>query len=158
VVWWQTALVALGSAVIGGVLSWFGSFLLFRSQTKARRREEAGRLVGEAMAALRELDPQVFLERLQLHERGAELMQEKAERWLRAAGGLDVLHASRPTMDEAGALAYSVIERARLVVLRMTEEVVAGRGYPNEAWWNAVLPAYQHCLDSLERMVRCLDK
>jgi hypothetical protein len=61
-------------------------------------------------------------------------------------------------MDEAGALAYGVIKRARLVVLRITEEVVPGRGYPKEAWWNAVLPAYQHCLDTLERILRCLDE
>jgi hypothetical protein len=140
------------------VLTWSGSFLLFRAQRKARRREEEGRLVGEAMAALRELDPEVFLERLQLHERGAELMHEKAERWLRAAGGLDVLRASRPAMDEAGALAYGAIDRARLVVLRMTEEVVPGRAYPTQAWWDAVLPAYEHCLNSLERLVRCLDE
>lgn len=155
-VWWQTAVVALGSAVVGGLLSWSGSFLLFRIETKARRREEEGHIVGEAMAAMRELDPEVFMERLQLHERGAELMQEKAERWLRAAGGLDVLRASRPAMDEAGALAYGVIERSRLVVIRMTEEV-AVRNYPSDAWWNAVLPAYQDCLERLERLVRCLD-
>jgi hypothetical protein len=30
---------------------------LLRAQTKAHRREEEGRLVGEAMAALREKDP-----------------------------------------------------------------------------------------------------
>jgi|SRR5205085_11628497 len=156
-VWWQTAVVAFGSAVGGGGLSWFGSLLTFRAQTRVRRREEEGRVVGEAMAALRELDPEVFIERLQLHERGADLMREKAERWLKAAGGLDVLRASRPAMDEAGALAYGVIEHARLVVLRMTEEVSAS-GYPSGAWWDAVLPEYENCLASLERLVRCLDE
>lgn len=155
-VWWQTAVVAFGSAVLGGVLSWFGSLLTFRAKTRVRRREEEGRVVGEAMAALRELDPEVFIERLQLHERGADLMREKAERWLRAAGGLDVLRASRPAMDEAGALAYGVIEHSRLVVLRMTEQVTAN-GYPTGAWWDAVLPAYENGLASLERLVRCLD-
>jgi hypothetical protein len=149
--------VAFGSAVLGGVLSWLGSLLTFRAQTTVRRREEEGRVVGEAMAALRELDPEVFIERLQLHERGADLMREKAERWLRAAGGLDVLRASRPAMDEAGALAYGVIEHSRLVVLRMTEEVTAS-GHPAGAWWDAVLPEYENCLASLERLVRCLDE
>lgn len=156
-VWWQTAVVAFGSALLGGVLSWFGSFFTLRAQTRARRREDEGRVVGEAMAALRELDPEVFMERLKLHEHGADLMREKVERWLRAAGGLDVLRASRPVMDEAGALAYGVIEHTRLVVLRMTEEVAA-HGHPREAWWNAVLPAYENCLESLERLVRCLDE
>ena len=84
-------------------------------------------------------------------------MREKAERWLKAAGGLDVLRASRPVMDEAGALAYGVIEHARLVVLRMTEEVSAS-GCPSGAWWDAVLPEYENCLASLERLVRCLDE
>jgi hypothetical protein len=59
-------------------------------------------------------------------------------------------------MDEAGALAFGVIEDGRLVVLRMTEEV-ARRGYPSDAWWDAVLPRYHACVEKLERMVRCLD-
>jgi len=155
--WWQTAVVALGSALVGGGLSWFGSFALLRAQTKTRRRDEAGRIIGEALAAIRELDPEVFVERLQLHERGVDLMQEKADRWLRAAGGLDVLRATRPDMDEVGALAQGVIKDSRLVVLRMTEEVAGRRGYPSEAWWKAVLPAYRSSVDRLERMVSCLD-
>lgn len=84
--WWQTALVALGSAVVVGVLSWSGSYGLFRAQRNARYREEAARLIGEAMAALRELDPEVFLERMQLDERGAEVMGRKVERWIAARG------------------------------------------------------------------------
>lgn len=157
-VWWQTAVVALGAALVGGVLSWSGSLTLFRAQTKARRRDEAGRIVGEALGAMRELDPEVFVERLQLHPYGTELMQEKADRWLRAAGGLDVLRASRPATDEAGALAFGVIQDSRLVVLRMTEEVAARQGYPSDQWRNAVVPRYESCLDRLERLVRCLDE
>src|SRR5947209_3094614 len=126
-IWWETALVALGSSIVGGLLSWLGSFLLLRAQTRSRRREEAGRFVGEALAALRELDPDVYLERLQLEERGREQMQAKADRWLRAAGGLEVLRASRPELEETGTLVLGVLKDARLVVLRMTEQARGDR-------------------------------
>jgi hypothetical protein len=155
VVWWQTALVALASSAVGGALTWWGSYFVFKQQERVRRREEAARIAGAAIAALRELDPQVFVERLQLHERGREMMVQKWERWVSAAGGLDVLRAMYPD-TEVARLAESVIGKGQLVVLRLDEQVRAGQGYPGQGWWDAVGGRYEEAADDAGRLVRAV--
>ena len=138
---------------MGGALTWWGSYFVFRRQERARRREEGGRLAGAAMAALRELEPDVFVERLQLHERGREMMVEKWDRWLSAAGGLDVLRVLYPS-GEVATLVESLIVRGRLVAWRLDEQVTGRGGYPDETWLTVVGGEYLEALDESERLIR----
>ena len=153
--WWQTAVVSVGSAVVGGLLTAWGTYFVFTQQTRERRREEAARFVGAALTALRQIDPTIYLPRLQAEPplRADELMEERRTRWLAAAAGLDVLRARYPDRD-VPKLAESVIRKGELVVIRLGEQLEAE--YPDDAWWAAVGGVYSTAIEDAEKLLRAL--
>src|SRR5205823_3195396 len=78
----------LASTALGGGIAIAGSGLLAWRQDRRRRREEAARLAGAALAALRELDPEVWGDRLELRA------PDESARVMAAASGRDGLKRS----------------------------------------------------------------
>lgn len=149
--WWQTALVALASSAVGGILTTAGSDFLERRRSADRRREEAARAVGAALAALREIDPEVWGDRLAVRADALGIVVNKRDQWLTAAGGLDVLAAWHPNARVAE-LVETIVDRAGLVLIRLDE--VAHGADVDEAWRVAIPRAYQQAVSAARELVR----
>jgi hypothetical protein len=119
-----------------------------------RRREEAARLAGAALAALRELDPEVWGERLELRapdESARVMAAAKRTRWLEAVDGLYVLVALNPN-SRVAELARIVIARGGLVSIRLVE--VADGASISDAWRDAIPQVYTEGVEAAEKLVR----
>jgi hypothetical protein len=119
-----------------------------------RRREEAARLAGAALAALRELDPEVWGERLELRapdESARVMAAAKRTRWLEAVDGLYVLVALNPK-SRVAELARIVIARGGLVSIRLVE--VADGASISDAWREAIPQVYTEGVEAAEKLVR----
>jgi hypothetical protein len=153
-VWWQTLVVALASSVSGGLLVSSGNYFLYRQQRRHEEREQALSTIGSVLAALREIDPDVYVERLRVDERGRELIADKRARWLSAVDRLEILRARQP-VSEVSDLAKSVIKKGTLVLIRLDEMVGAGRAV-STAWLEAIPPRYQEAVEEAERLAQLL--
>lgn len=151
--WWQTLIIALASSIIGGVLTSAGTYLVDRQRQQTQRRERAIGAVAAALAALRELDPEVYAERLR-DERAPELMADKRTRWLAAAGQLEVLAARHPD-SEIATLVESVIKKGGLMVLRLSEQVGTTRDV-SDAWLKVIPEQHRAAIEDARRLARLL--
>jgi hypothetical protein len=144
----------LASTAVGGAIAIAGSGILVRWQDRLRRREEAARIAGAALAALRELNPEVWGERIALQspaESARITTAAKRTRWLDAVGGLYVLVALYPTSRVAD-LARTIIARGDLVSIRLNE--VADGARITEAWEKAIPEHYHEGVGAAEELVR----
>lgn len=138
-------------------LTWFGSYSVFRLQEKARRLEAARRSVGAALAALRELNPEVWVPRLQADRFGArKLMESKRTLWLSAAGELEVLRATFPD-TEVARLAEKVLDRGHLVMILVSEQVSATQE-PRQQWWDVIGGAHEAAVTAAKELLRAIGK
>jgi hypothetical protein len=151
VVWWQTLVVALSSSIAGGVLTSVGTYAIYLQQKRNRERHQAVETVAAALAALREIDPDVYAERLRLDDRGRELIADKRARWLEAVGRLEILAATHP--GEIAKLSESVITKGGLVLIRLDEQVGATSEI-SMAWLEAVPAAYKTAVDDARKIAR----
>jgi hypothetical protein len=144
----------LASTALGGGIAIAGSGFLGRRQDRLRRREEEARIAGTALAALRELDPEVWGERLALRastESTRGMAAAKRTRWLEAVDGLYVLVALNPNSKTAE-LARIVIARGGLVSIRLVE--VADGASITDAWREAIPQVFAEGLEAAEELVR----
>jgi hypothetical protein len=153
---WPTAAVALASSGIGGSLAIAGGGFSARRQERLRRREEAARIAAAALAALYELNPEVWGDRIDTREtnrpeEALAMAAEKRERWLEAADGLYVLLALYPGGPIADH-ARSVINGGNVLSIRL-DEVAHGAGI-GEAWRTAMPEAHARALEAAESLVR----
>jgi hypothetical protein len=154
VVWWQTLLVALASSVVGGVLAQLGGSLLYRQQQRTRDRERAAETLGAVLTALREISPDTYAERLRIDPRAGELIMDKRDRWLDAAGRLEVLVALRREAEVA-TLGESVIKKGNLLLIRL-DEMVGAANPPSQAWLEAIPPRYEEAVHDVRELVRII--
>jgi hypothetical protein len=116
-----------------------GADYVSRRQEGRRRREEASRVVGAVIGALRELDPDTWGDRLEYRreqdaggqEEALGTAAKKRERWLAASDGLEILVAQHP-QGRIAACAERVITRGNLVSIRLDE--VAHGARIDESW------------------------
>lgn len=153
-VWWQTLLVALASSIVGGVLTSTGTYLVNVQQRRTQKREQAVETIAAILTALRELDPEVYGERLRFDERGRELIADKRARWLAAASRLEVLAAMHPG-SEIASMSDSVIKRGGLVLIRLDERVGAASSV-SDAWLTAIPEQHRAAVEDARRLVRLI--
>lgn len=152
--WWETGIVAIASTVTGGALTFASTYGLARRQDRLRRREEAARIVGAALGALRQLDPEVWGERIKLAgpERGLQLVTERWALWLAAATGLEVLVALNPGSRTAE-LAGVTLAKGNTVAIRLDELARLGANI-NEAWTTQIPIVHGEALDAARELAR----
>ena len=157
-IWWQTALIALGSSLLGGVVVTIVQAWFRRGERAAdireKRREEAGRIVGPAFASLRDLEPNANVGALRGNERAQEALEGKWDRWLAAAGVLEVLGATHPDSDVAE-LSESVISKGTDLLARLHIAIQAG-GAQEQAWWDAVNSLRDEAMAEARQLVRAV--
>jgi hypothetical protein len=153
-VWWQTLLVALASSIVGGVLTSAGTYAMNVQQQRSQKRVQAVESIAAILTALRELDPEVYGERLRLDERGRELIADKRTRWLAAAGRLEVLAATHPDSDIAS-LSESVISKGGLVLIRLDERIDAASEL-SDAWLKAIPEQHRAAIEDARRLARLM--
>lgn len=145
--WWHGPATWLASTLAGGGLTIAGADFVSRRTEERRRREEASRLVGAALGALRELDPETWGDRIEYRreqdasgkDEALAMAVSKRERWLTASDGLEVLAAVHPETKIAE-LADKVIDRGNVVSIRLDE--VAHGARINEPWRTAIPKAH----------------
>jgi hypothetical protein len=115
------------------------------------RAHQAVEAVAAALTALREIDPDVYAERLRLDDRGRELIADRRARWLEAVGRLEILAATR--RGEIAKLSESVIKKGGLVLIRLDEQVGATSEI-SMAWLEAVPAAYKTAVDDARKIAR----
>jgi hypothetical protein len=160
--WWQTLAVSLSSSALGGFLTAVGSEVLGRRQRRAQQRVEYARLTGAALGALREINPELWGDRIAYrretpeHEQEALAMAaEKRLRWLSASDGLEVIAAQNPGTKVAD-LAEAVIDRGNLVSIRLGE--VAHGARIDEPWRRAIPAAHEQAVDAARELIKLVQR
>jgi hypothetical protein len=114
---WGALGVALVSGVVSGVVvAWVADYLQGerrKADVREARRNQAARIVGPALASLRDLEPEANVGVLRGHPDARDALKQKWDAWLAASGELEVLGATHP--DTA------VAEHCELVITKGTQ-------------------------------------
>jgi hypothetical protein len=133
----QVAAVALTSGLVSGVVvALVDHVLQGRRRTadvREARRNDAARIVGPALASLRDLEPQSNIGTLRGHPEASDALKEKWAAWLAAAGELEVLGATHPNtpVDER---CQSVITNGTSLLNRIHSGVRGGDALRQGQW------------------------
>lgn len=125
------------------------------ADVKETRRQEAARIVGPALAALRDLEPNSNVG-LAGNPRAREAMEKKWDAWLAATGGLEVLGATHPDTEVAD-LCDAIITRGTDLLNRLHLTIIVQPGEPrSEAWWEEVNGFHEQAIADGRRLVRAV--
>jgi hypothetical protein len=138
--------------IAGGIIATAGSYVLSLEQQRRQLRQQAVESAAAALAALREIDPEVWVDRLRDVDRGRELIADKSTRWLAAVGRLELLAALHPD-SETEDLAESVIKKGGLVLIRLRERV-GESGDVSDTWLEVVPDHYRAAVKDARSLVR----
>jgi hypothetical protein len=129
--------VALTSAVVSGVVvAVVSDYLQGRrreADVREARRNEGARIVGPALAGLRDLEPEGNVGGLRGHQEATRILQEKWERWLSAAGELEVLGAKHPE-TAVDRRCQSVIADGTALMTGIHAAVTLGAAIDQQEW------------------------
>lgn len=156
---------ALWGVLLGGVVGVAGTILgVFtdswlrrgerRADVRERRRQEAARIVGPALASLRDLDPNANVGALRGNPRAQEALSEKWSAWLHAAGGLEVLGSTYPHTRIAN-LCESVITTGSDLLNRLHHAITEGEAQSAE-WWSEVNGLLDQAVSDARQLVRAV--
>lgn len=140
---WATVAGTLGGTALGIAGTWRVAIWQAgqrRAEREAdlreKRRSEAATLVGPAISALRDLDPNANVGVLRGNPRALEALREKWEAWLSAQAKLEVIGAMHPDSD-VSQLSEAVITGGTNLLTRLHWAITEGGPQPEE-WWNEV--------------------
>ena len=165
----QVILVTLGSGVASGVVvtlvqEYFGrrareaeveeSRRVRAAEVQEQRRHDSARIVGPALACLRDLEPESNIGALNGNARMEEAMSEKWATWLRASGELEVLGATHPDTD-VDRLCQSIITNGDKLMNRIHFGVRDGAA-PSDAWWTETKAFHQDATTEGRGLVRAV--
>lgn len=151
VAWWQTLIVALTSAVVGGIIAAAGSYVVYLEQQRGHLRQQAVKAAAAALTALREIDPEVWVDRLS-GEGSRELIADKSARWFAAVGRLELLAALHPD-SVVEDLVESVIKKGGVVLIRLRERV-GESGDMSDTWMKVVPDLHRAAVNDARQLAR----
>jgi hypothetical protein len=153
----HAAAVALTSGVVSGVTVAFVTDRLERGRRDAAvreaRRNEAARIVGPALASLRDIEPGSNIGVLRGHARASDALKEKWEAWLSASGELEVLGATHPgsQVDER---CQSVITKGTQLLNGIHTAVILDDGPLPDREWNRLKGLYADAIADARQLVK----
>lgn len=93
---WDALVVALVSGVDVAVVAHYLQRRRRAADVREPRRNAAARILGPALASLRDIDPEPNVGALRGNPRASDALTEKWSAWLAASGELEVLGATHP--------------------------------------------------------------
>lgn len=150
--------LALGSGITSGLVVTVAQDFFQRrgraAEVRERRRQDAARLVGPALASLRDLEPDSNVGALRGNVRSKEALDEKWTAWLTATGGLEVLGATHPG-TEVDELCESVITKGTALLTRLHWAIEDGDAQEGD-WWRETKSFRDDALGDARNLVRAV--
>jgi hypothetical protein len=125
-----------------------------QAEIREKRRQDAAALVGPALSALRDLDPNANVGALRGNPQADEALREKWAALLSAQAGLEVLGATHPD-SEVSRLSDSVIVSSTDLLTRLHVAINQGQAQP-EGWWAEVNELRDRAMTDARSLVRAV--
>lgn len=150
----DTVNVLVGGLISGVVVAlaqaWFQRNA-WAKDVREQRRREAARVVGPVLSALRDLEPEPNIGVLRGNVRAPEALSEKWERWLAAAGGIEVLGATHPGTNVATLCDSIITDGTKL--LGLMHWAISNGEAQSERWWAEIKALHEGAMQASRNLV-----